>query len=258
MIKRGKIVPYYVFESLDAYSDLLHAVTTRLGGVSKGHFSSLNLGHTVGDDPDAVEENHRRLAEELGVSMRSFVSPRQVHGKNVAFVGESERGAVVPDSDALITDEPGVALLLRFADCTPILVYDPVRHAIGLGHAGWRGTVGGIGSALVRSMVETFGSDPTDMIAAIGPAIGPCCYEVGPEVVREVETHLGAEFLSAKDENGHARFDLWAANRSQLEESGIRKVEVAGICTSCHKDEFFSHRGDHGKTGRFGVVMMLR
>ncbi len=258
MIPRGRSVPYYVFQSLDSYPELLHAVTTRRGGVSAGHFASLNLGHTVGDAPEAVEENHRRLAEELGIPKDFFVSPRQVHGNHVAIVTKASRGSVVPDTDALITNHRMVPLLLRFADCTPILVYDPRRHAIGLGHAGWRGTVARMAEALVRAMSEAFGSDPADMIAAVGPAIGPCCYEVGPEVVSRVEQELGPEFLSNRKADGHAYFDLWAANERQLRDAGVGKVEVAGVCTACHRDEFFSHRGDHGRTGRFGVVMMLR
>ena len=116
----------------------------------------------------------------------------------------------------------------------------------------------GMGRALVRAMVDSFGSEPKDLVTAIGPAIGPCCYEVGPEVVAEVEEKLGTEFLSGRTEDGHAYFDLWSANERQLRETGIGNVEVARVCTSCNRDEFFSHRGHHGRTGRFGVVMMLR
>ncbi len=251
-------VPFYTFDSLDAFSELVHAVFTRHGGVSEGHLSSLNLGHTVGDDADRVEENHRRVAAVLGVRAGDFVSPHQVHGRRVVRVGSEHRGTVIPEADGLITDEPGVPLLLRFADCTPLLVYDPTHRAIGLGHAGWRGTVLRMAEGLVEAMVQEFGGVPAEMVGAVGPAIGPCCYQVGPDVVASVEESLGPGFLSRREPDGHAHFDLWEANRSQLLDAGVGSVEVAGVCTSCHRDEFFSHRGDGGRTGRFGVAMMLK
>ena len=172
-------------------------------------------------------------------------------------------------------------LTQRYGDCTPILVYDPVRHAVGLAHAGWRGTVAGMASALVQAMVESYASDPATLVAVVGPAIGPCCYEVGPEVVDAVrlafpEAALVLATPPSRDDavvfaaqvskgqpksNGAAsrpHFDLWEANRLQLAQAGVKQIEVAGVCTSCRRDLYFSHRGDHGRTGRFGAVVMLR
>ena len=257
MVYHESSTPFYTFASLDRFPGLLHAVSTRRGGVSKGYLASLNLGHSVGDDLESVEENLRRLAATLGVRREDFVSPHQVHGRRIVRVGLGDRGAIIPNADGLITDEPNVPLLLRFADCTPVLVYDPAHRAIGLGHAGWKGTVSMLARALVAAMEREFGSNPAEMAGAVGPAIGPCCYQVGPEVVAVVEENLGPEFLSRRTADGHANFDLWEANRCQLLDAGLRSVEVAGICTSCHRDMFFSHRGDGGHTGRFGVVMMV-
>ncbi len=258
MIYHAGEVPFYTFGLLDGFPELAHAVFTRRGGVSEGHLASLNLGHTVGDDPERVEENHHRAAAALGVRREDFVSPHQVHGSRVVRVSRSDRSTVIPEADGLITDDPGVPLLLRFADCTPILVYDPAHRAVGLGHAGWRGTVLRIAENLVWEMVREFGSVPAEMVGAVGPSIGPCCYQVGPEVVASVEESLGPEFLSRREPDGHAHFDLWEANRRQLLDAGVGKVEVAAVCTSCHMDEFFSHRGSGGRTGRFGAVMMVR
>ena len=258
MIRHAGAVPFYTFALLDGFPKLAHAVLTRHGGVSEGHLASLNLGHTVGDDPERVEENHRRVAATLGVRREDFVSPHQVHGRRVVRVGRTDRGTVIPETDGLITDEPDVPLLLRFADCTPILLYDPTHEAIGLGHAGWRGTVLRMAENLVQEMVREFGSAPAEMVGAVGPSIGPCCYQVGPEVAAAVEENLGPGLLSRREPDGHAHFDLWEANRRQLLEAGVGRVEVAAMCTSCHKEEFFSHRGSGGRTGRFGVVMMTR
>ena len=259
-------VPFYTFPSLSAFPGLIHAVSTRHGGVSRPPFATLNLTWAVGDDPEAVEENHRRLCAALGVPREALVSPRQVHGAEVRRVGASDRGRFIPGCDALITDEPGVVLLLRFADCVPIFLYDPRRKAIGLAHAGWRGTVAGIAQATVRAMTEAFGSRPGDLVTALGPAIGPCCYEVGPEVVAAVNTAFGPDngLLSHPVSNPYrlthkrAHFDLWAANERQLRAAGVVRIEVAGLCTACHTDEFFSYRAENGRTGHHGALICLR
>jgi YfiH family protein len=167
---------------------------------------------------------------------------------------------VVQATDALITDVPGVPLMLRFADCVPIWFYDPVRRAIGLAHAGWRGTVAGVGRATVAEMGKAFGSRPEDVIACIGPSVGPCCYEVGKDVAYAVgEAFPGVEGqLLSPRANGSWHLDLWAANRHQLAACGVVYIEVAGICTACHTDEWFSHRAEQGRTGRIGALIGLR
>ncbi len=250
---------YYTFEVLDAFPELLHAITTRHGGVSTGPWASLNLTNGTGDRREAVEENLRRVADILGLRRADLVSPNQRHTANVRRVGRGDRGQVFEGYDILITDEPGVPLLLRYADCTPILVYDPAHRAMAVVHSGWRGTVQGAARAAVEAMRDQFGSRPDEMIAAIGPAIGPCCYQVGQDVVDAVTAAFaGARELLPKQPDGSYHFDLWAANRRLLTEAGIRQIVMAEMCTACRTDEFYSYRAERGRTGHFGAVMMLR
>jgi YfiH family protein len=255
----GSLV-YYQFDSLLPFPEVSHGVFTRLGGHSRSPWHSLNTGHTVGDDPEAVDANHRLICEALGFSTEDLVSPHQVHGATVGRVGAEDRGRVIYDTDALITDVPGVVLMLRFADCAPIWLYDPTRRAVGLAHAGWRGTVAGTAQAAVEAMQSAFGSDPSDILAGLGPAIGPCCYEVGGDVaqeVREAFPGVAAQFLAPRP-NEKWHLDLWASNRHRLERAGVGQVEVAGICTACHTDEWYSHRAERGKTGRIGALIGLK
>jgi YfiH family protein len=220
----------------------------------------LNTGHTVGDDLDAVARNHDLICQALDFAMSDVVSPHQVHGAAVAVVTRQDRGRVIEDTDGLITDEPQVLLMLRFADCTPIWFYDPVRRAIGLAHAGWRGTVAGIARAMVAKMQSTFGCRPGDLIAGIGPAIGPCCYQVGPDVAQAVHGAYPADaprLLESRPANTW-HFDLWLANELQLAHAGVEQVSVAEICTACNTDEWFSHRAEQGQTGRFGALIGMK
>ncbi len=250
---------YYTFDVLDAFGELTHAVTTRHGGVSTGQWASLNLTKGAGDDPAAVEENLRRTSAALGLRRADLVSPNQRHTANVRRVGRADRGQIFAGYDILITDEPGVPLLLRYADCTPVLIYDPVQQAVALVHSGWRGTVQGAGRAAVGALTAEFGSRPADMVAAIGPSIGPCCYEVGDEVTDAVRAAFARpDTLLPTPNGGRRHFDLWAANRHWLHEAGVRRIEVAELCTACRTDEFYSYRCERGKTGHFGAVMMLR
>jgi len=250
-------IALYRFEGLDGIEGLLHAVLTRIGGVSQGSYATLNLGHTVGDDLAAVEENHRRALGALGLQPGRVVSPYQVHGARVAVVGRAHLGAIQPATDALVTAVPAVPLLMRFGDCAPVLFFDPVRRVVGMAHAGWRGVVAGAVEATVQTMTERLGCDQADLWAGIGPAIGPCCYAVGPDVVAAVEGACppGAEVV--RHVNGRTHLDLPAAVQAQLRAAGVKQVEDAGLCTACHVDEFFSHRAEHGRTGRFGVVIEL-
>ncbi len=252
-------VPYYTFQCLAQHPEILHAVFTRLGGFSKSPFAGLNVGHLVGDVPDAVGANHRAIYETLGLGGEQVISARQVHSNEVNVVDVYDAGKVLPATDALVTGASGVALMLRFADCLPILLYDQKRRAIGLGHAGWRGTAGGLARRMVTVMVESLGTDPAETIACLGPAIGPCCYEVGPDVAQSVKSSLpdGGGALLAVREN-RLSLDLWEANRQQLLQAGIREIETSRLCTACHTDQFFSHRAEGGTTGRFAVVMGMR
>ena len=262
-VTSGSVV-YYQFEGLAEVAELVHGAFARLGGASEAPWDSLNTGHTVGDDDAAVEDNHRLICGALGIGRGDIVSPYQVHGTAVATVTDGDRGRVILQTDALITRSPNVPLMLRFADCVPLFLYDPVMRAVGLAHAGWRGTVAGVGRATVEAMAESFGSRPGDLVAGVGPAIGVCCYEVGEDVAREVreafpQDHPPNEVgLLARGPSGRWHLDLWAANRRQLEAAGVRQVEVAGTCTACHTEEWFSHRAENGRTGRWGAVIGLR
>jgi YfiH family protein len=256
-MKRDRLdgVVHYRFEGLEDVEGLLHAVLTRIGGVSRGPYATLNLGHTVGDDLEAVEENHRRALIPLGLDPSQVVSPWQVHGATVEVVEREHLGTVRPETDALVTATPQVPLMMRFGDCAPVLLCDPVRRVVGIAHAGWRGVVAGVVTASVRTMTERLMCDVDDVWAGVGPTIGSCCYEVGADVADGLARACpaGAEVIRHVDGQIHA--DLPAAVEAQLRAAGIARIEQSGLCTSCRVDEFFSHRAEDGRTGRFGVVM---
>jgi YfiH family protein len=253
----GGIVTYR-FESL-ALEGLVHTVLTRLGGVSREPFNTLNVGRTVGDEEAAVAENHARVYAHLRLSAAQVTSPRQIHSNRVVAVSGAQAGSLIPDSDGLATATPGVGLLLRFADCQPILLYDPVRHALALIHAGWRGVAQGIARRAVETMVQAFGSRPGDLLAGLGPAIGPCHYVVGDKVAAAMGYVLPqwSEAMSPLGED-QWRLDLSAANAQQLAAEGVQQIEAANLCTACHRDEFYSHRAENGQTGRFAVAAYLK
>ncbi len=255
--QEGNGLVAYHFETL-AIDGLVHAVFTRLGGVSQGPFATLNVSKDVGDDPAAVAENRSRMYRRLGLDAGQVITAGQVHGSRVAVATARDAGQVVPKTDGLITAMPGVALLLRFADCQPILLYDPQRHALGLVHAGWRGVALGIARRAVEAMEDAFGTRPRDLVAGLGPAIGPGCYTVGQEVAAAMGYALPnwSQVLTPTGEN-QWQFDLPAANAQLLAAAGVEHVEQSEICTACHTDEFFSHRGEGGTTGRFGVIACL-
>ena len=163
-------------------------------------------------------------------------------------------------ADGLVTNEPNIWLFMRFGDCTPLIFFDPTKNALGLTHAGWRGTMQNAAGETIAAMVKTLGCKAKNIVAVIGPAIGPCCYEVGPDVIATAQTALAnANNLLYKNGNpNHAHFDMWAANQQQLAEVGVTQVIQSGICTACQTDEFFSHRAEKGQTGRFGVIVGLR
>lgn len=245
----------YRFAGLDAVEGLLHAVLTRIGGVSRGPYATLNLGHSVGDHPKAVEENHKRALLPLDVHPTEVVSPWQVHGAAVDVVDRAHLGTVRPETDSLVTTAPGVPLLMRFGDCAPVLLCDPVQRVVGLAHAGWRGVVAGVVAATVRTMQEQLRCDPTTIRASVGPTIGPCCYEVGAGVAKEITGACPAGVAVTHQRGGRIYADLPTAVEAQLRGAGIERVEQAGLCTACHVDEFFSHRAENGRTGRFGVLL---
>ena len=253
----GKLA-YYTFESLKDSGTLMHAVSTRHGGVSPAPFNTLNLSHTAGDDKANVAANINRLHEALSLNARTTVSASQAQANRVAVVGTTERGTIIREVDALLTDEPGVPLMLRYADCVPIFFFDPAHRAIGVAHAGWRGTVGKIATNAARAMFDTYGTRPRDLIACIAPSIGPCCYRIGADVIARVRAAFdNAEELLHIQPDGSIHFDLWQANAWQLRALGVEQIEIAEICTADHTDDFYSWRAEKAKTGRFGAIIAL-
>lgn len=247
---------YFRFNLLQ---DVPHAVFTRRGGVSPAPWASLNLGGTVGDDPMRVRENRRRALHALGLEETSVYDVWQVHSAQVV-VAQAARPAHMPhvQADAILTGQRGVTLLMRFADCVPILLYDPQRQVVGIVHAGWQGTVRKVVREAVLQMQATFGTQPADLLAAIGPSIGPDHYEVGKDVVEAVEQTFGTDSSALLPRcDGRVFFDLWAANRLLLEQVGVRQIEMAALCTACHTEDWFSHRAEKGRTGRFGALIAL-
>ena len=225
-----------------------NAFTTRRGGVSEGCLSELNLGFHRGDRPRNVLENHRRLAAAVGYDVKRLVCTRQVHGDAVRVVTEADWGQGLfwpaPDCDGLVTQTPGTALAVFVADCTPVLLWDAATGAVGAVHAGWRGTALGIAARAVETMARAFGTRPQDVRAAIGPCVGRCCYETGPDVPAAMADALGPAARSALDDLGGGRWrvDLKELNAVWLARAGVGEIVTAPWCTACQPERFFSHR----------------
>ena len=251
-------IRYFTFESLQE-KGVVHAIFTRRGGVSPSPWESLNMGATVGDELSRVQENRRRALELLDRTTTSVYDVWQVHSAKVAIARHPESALVThQEADAILTDQPGITLMMRFADCVPIFLYDPIRRVVGIVHAGWLGTVRRTVGLAVGAMQEHFLSKRDNVTAAIGPSIGAHHYPVGIEVVEKVQEAFGEDAPSLlRVQDSEVQFDLWAANRLILEQSGIHQIEIAGLCTACQLDDWFSHRGEHGKTGRFGAIIAL-
>jgi YfiH family protein len=250
---------YLQFEGLDD-GRVSHAIFTRHGGVSPAPYASLNMSVSTGDTLQNVRRNVALAFAALERDPGSKADLWQVHSASVV-VAEAPNGALEHQgrADALITDRPEVSLLLRFADCLPIMLYDPRRPAVGVVHAGWRGSLKKVARAAVEAMAEQYGTRPSDVVAGIGPGIGPCHYAVGPEVVEQTrQAFNGAADSLLLARNGGYHLDLWGANRVALQEAGVENIEVAGICTACHSGDYFSHRATGGLTGRFGGLIGLR
>lgn len=251
-------VRYFTFESLDQ-NGLIHAVFTRRGGVSPEPWDSLNVGGLRGDDPRRVLENRVLSFRTLGRIPESVYDVWQVHSADVICSDGPRSSLPHVKADAILTDRPDVTLFMRFGDCVPILLHDPVKKVVGIAHAGWQGTVRKTVVATVETMQAHYGSQPGDILAAIGPSIAAHHYPVGMEVVSQI-THTFptlSDTLLMKDSDGTITLDLWEANRVLLEQAGIKQIEIAGLCTACQPEDWYSHRRDAGMTGRFGVLMAL-
>ena len=244
----------------DAWGELRHGIFTRRGGVSRAPWHSLNLGASNGDEPAAVKENHARVYRALDVNGERAASSWLAHGVDTLVVtAETRQSAKLRKADAIITDQPETPLVMRYADCVPLLYYDRTRRVIGLGHAGWRGTLKGMASNVISMMRKTFGCRAQDIDVVIGPAISRRNYRVGEEVASQAKAYFGdgAGVVWRDPADGSAYLDLWRANRLDLERSGVARIETLEICTYENTEDFYSHRAEKGATGRFGVVMSL-
>jgi polyphenol oxidase len=252
-------VPYLEFPALAAQSGLAHGVFTRAGGTSAAPYASLNVSVAVGDERPRVLENRARIAAALGFAPERVYGARQVHGAAWRVVDESVPPAAIEREpcDILLSGAPGVLLLLKFADCTPLVLWDARRRWVAVAHAGWRGTAAGVAATAVRALRQAAGSDPMDLWGGIGPSIGGCCYEVGPDVRAAVEAALPEGGSLARPGCGDRVYlDLSAANRQQLVAAGVPDAQIvsAGRCTACEPEVFFSHRALGYPAGRFGVA----
>ena len=244
-----------------------HAFSARLGGASVKPYQGLNMALHVGDEADIVWQNRQRFFQALELKAENLVTPQQVHGANIQKVtmADAGRGArdyadAIADTDALITNEPGLPLMLCFADCVPVVFLDPEKRAVGIAHAGWKGTVAKIARETVWKMQEEFGSEPGDILAGIGPSIGPCCFAVGEEVAEKFREAFpkSADKLIAERE-GQLYVNLWEANRLQLLEAGVSaaNIEMADTCTDCQHQWYRYPRADGGQTGRMAAIIAL-
>lgn len=261
-------VTYLTYPMLETIPGLVHGFSTRLGGVSKDIYASMNLSFTRGDEEEAVRENYRRLGEAMGFSP-DIVTSDQTHTTNVRVITAEDRGNGITkprpyrDVDGMITNVPGLVLATFYADCVPLYFVDPVRRAVGLSHSGWRGTAGRIGAVTVEKMKAEFGSDPGDIYAAVGPSICQDCYEVSEDVIEKFQSAFHREhwpkLYYAKD-NGRFQLNLWEANRIILLEAGIPEshISLPNLCTCCNPEFLFSHRASKGRRGNLGAFLGLK
>lgn len=260
----GGKLEFLTFPSLEATGMVKHLFTTRLGGVSEGEFSSMNLSFTRGDRDGHVAENYRRIGEALGCAPEDMVASHQTHTTNIRKVSSEDRGKGITrprdyeDVDGLMTDVSGIVLVTYFADCVPLFFVDTAHRAIGLAHSGWRGTAAGMGACMVRAMEAAYGTRPEELCVAIGPSICAGCYEVEEDVAGQFGGFPGV--VTPGKAQGKYRLDLWEANRQSLLAAGVRneKLAVTDICTCCNDSYLFSHRASRGRRGNMGAFLCLR
>ncbi len=251
----------YTFDSLAQLPVRAH-VSTRHGGVSPEPWNTLNFSVMRGDTPERVKENRQRLAAALALENGKVVRCHQVHGTGIAKVDEGDEGQWQNDTDGLITDATNLPLTLVFADCVPIMLYDPQRHAVGACHAGWRGTVNSIVTAMLWAMQAAYDTNPADVLACIGPSIGPESFEVGQDVIDLAHVKLKNADQFFRYPNGPDQkpyFNLWQANATQLIDAGLpaEQIEISGIDTAQNTHNFFSHRAERGRCGLFSMTVWL-
>lgn len=259
-------VRYIKFPKFEAVKTVRHIFSTRLGGVSTGRYKSMNLSLTNGDERENVIENYNRLCKAAGIDINNLVLSRQTHTDNIKSVTEKDRGTGIfknsfNDVDGLITDRKGVALVTQYADCTPLLFCDPVKGVIASSHAGWRGTAKLIGEKTVKKMINDYGCSPENIIAAIGPCIGKCCYEVDGPVAEAFSAipFLSLEAVLSPKGDGKYMLDLVEANKQILVHAGLSpdNIDLSDICTCCNSDELHSHRATHGERGNLAMIIEM-
>ncbi|HHX11598.1 MAG TPA: peptidoglycan editing factor PgeF [Clostridiales bacterium] len=267
-----KKVPYITFPALSEIPFIKHGFSTKLGGVSKGHMATMNLGYggPLLDDPSNVLENFLLITESMGIDPNTIVRSWQVHKTNIRIVTKEDCGKGLyrerdyNEIDGLISNTPGVTLVTNYADCVPLFFVDPVKKAIGLSHSGWRGTVQKMGKVTVEHMTEAFASNPDDIICVIGPSICEQCFEVGEEVAAQFNKIFNLSddnnYIISPNNKGRYQCDLWAANKAVLKEAGIKEdnIHTSGVCTSCHDELLFSHRKSQGKRGSLAAFLTIK
>ena len=258
-VTAGKL-SYLVSENIS----VPHCFTTRLGGVSQGYLDSMNIGTHRGDDPENVQKNYEILASVLGFDTKCLVLTHQTHTDIVLQVGKDQYGAgltapQLPECDALITNEPGTALVVFAADCTPILLHDPVTGAVGAAHAGWRGTAKGIAAKTVQAMCHTYGCKPENIRAAIGPNIAQCCFETNRDVPDAMLESLGDDAGTFIRQVGEKYYvNLKEMNALHLNRAGVEHIEISSACTACRPDLFWSHRKVGNTRGSQGAIIVCK
>ncbi len=267
-LNNADTVPYLTYNSLSEINFINHAFSTRLGGVSKGEFTSMNLAFNRGDDENNVTENYKRICKSAGFEYESLTASAQDHRTFVRKVTKENTGVGIykprdlSSVDALITNEKGVTLVTYYADCTPLFFVDTKNKAISLAHAGWRGTVGRIGEKVIKKMVEEYSSNPSDLVCAIGPAISVCCYEVDKPCADEfykLRNLDSTKFIFPK-KNQKYMIDLLECNRQILVDAGVEpeNITLSDVCTNCNSELLWSHRATKGHRGTMSAFMCIK
>ncbi len=258
---------YYTFPELEQYDFMRHAFSSREGGVSQGYYSSMNLGINTPDERTNVEENYRLFCAATGFDVERIVLAQLQHGANVRVVTDKDAGKGLwkpfdyENIDGLVTNEPNLILTATFADCVPVFFVDPVKKAVGIAHSGWRGCVKEISAKMIHTMERAYESDAGDILAAIGPSIGGCCFEVSEDTYYDfTDMPYFSEDWCYLNSQGNYEIDLWKVIRATLIENGVTEehITISGLCTKCNPDIFFSHRASKGKRGTMAGMIALR
>jgi polyphenol oxidase len=251
-------ISYFTLD-IFASQNLQHGFFMRHGGVSPAPWNSLNTATSVGDTRENIIENRKRIFKAINRPVESIFDVWQVHSNRVICTNGARTLDVPPQkADAIVTNRSEITLFMRFADCVPIMLYDPFQGVVAMAHAGWKGTVNKIVNNTLEAMQDHYHTKAVDVLAGIGPSIGPDHYEVGRDVIEQVEKAFGvysSELFVNHD--GHTHFNLWKANEFILRNAGVEKIQISEICTGCNTADWFSHRAEHGKAGRFGAILAI-